>query len=248
MGLIIAGTVLGGRLASFDLLQLVWQASWLVQLVILMLVTASVLSWAAIVFKWRELSAAEEDSEAFLETYHEGSWEAAYDAARNLDRSPLSAIFLMAHGELKRFAKYRGRAGGESIDDLQQRTIARQIAWAMTQETLRLESRLPLLATVGSATPFVGLFGTVIGIINAFTHIGAAGSASLAVVAPGIAEALIATAIGLFAAIPATIFYNVFVARLRDLQEAIRLFASELEADVARFGEKLAAPARAVEG
>jgi biopolymer transport protein TolQ len=121
-------------------------------------------------------------------------------------------------------------------------------AWATTQESLRLESRLPLLATVGSATPFVGLFGTVIGIINAFTGIGASGSASLAVVAPGIAEALIATAIGLFAAIPATIFYNIFVARLRDLQEAIRLFASELESDVARFGDKIPAPARAVEG
>jgi biopolymer transport protein TolQ len=247
MGLIIAGTVLGGRLASFDLLQLVWQASWLVQLVILMLAAASVLSWAAIVFKWRELSAAEQDSEAFLEAYHEGSWDAAYEAARNLDRSPLSAIFLMAHGELKRFAKYRGR-GGADVDEAQRRTIGRQISWAMTQESLRLESRLPLLATIGSATPFVGLFGTVIGIINAFTGIGASGSASLAVVAPGIAEALIATAIGLFAAIPATIFYNIFVARLRDLQEAIRLFASELEADVARFGEKLAAPARAVEG
>jgi len=126
--------------------------------------------------------------------------------------------------------------------------VSRQIAWATTQETLRLESRLPLLATVGSATPFVGLFGTVIGIINAFTGIGASGSASLAVVAPGIAEALIATAIGLFAAIPATIFYNIFVARLRDLQEAIRLFASELESDVARFGDKIPAPARAVEG
>jgi biopolymer transport protein TolQ len=247
MGLIIAGTVLGGRLASFDLLQLVWQASWLVQLVILMLAGASVLSWAAIVFKWRELSAAEQDSEAFLEAYHEGSWDAAYEAARNLDRSPLSAIFLMAHGELKRFAKYRGR-GGADVDEMQKRTIGRQTSWAMTQESLRLESRLPLLATIGSATPFVGLFGTVVGIINAFTGIGAAGSASLAVVAPGIAEALIATAIGLFAAIPATIFYNIFVARLRDLQEAIRLFSSELEADVARYGEKLAAPARAVEG
>ena len=247
MGLIIAGTVLGGRLASFDLLQLVWQASWLVQLVIVMLAGASVLSWAAIVFKWRELSAAEQDSEAFLEAYHEGSWDAAYEAARNLDRSPLSAIFLMAHGELKRFAKYRGR-GGADVDEMQKRTIGRQISWAMTQESLRLESRLPLLATIGSATPFVGLFGTVVGIINAFTGIGAAGSASLAVVAPGIAEALIATAIGLLAAIPATIFYNIFVARLRDLQEAIRLFASELESDVARFGEKLAVPARAVEG
>jgi biopolymer transport protein TolQ len=247
MGFIIAGTVLGGRLASLNLLDLVWQASWLVQLVILMLAAASVISWAAIVFKWRELSAAEQDSEAFLEAYHEGSWEASFEAARNLDRSPLSAIFLVAHGELKRFAKYRGRSG-EGLDDLQVRSVSRQIAWATTQESLRLESRLPLLATVGSATPFVGLFGTVIGIINAFTGIGASGSASLAVVAPGIAEALIATAIGLFAAIPATIFYNIFVARLRDLQEAIRLFASELESDVARFGDKIPAPARAVEG
>ena len=247
MAFIIAGTVLGGRLASLNLLDLVWQASWLVQLVILMLAAASVVSWAAIVFKWRELSAAEQDSEAFLEAYHEGSWETALDATRNLDRSPLAAIFLVAHGELKRFAKYRGR-GGEAIDEGQLRAVSRQIHWATTQESLRLESRLPLLATVGSATPFVGLFGTVVGIINAFTGIGAAGSASLAVVAPGIAEALIATAIGLFAAIPATIFYNIFVARLRDLQEAIRLFASELESDVARFGERLPAPARAVEG
>ncbi len=246
MGFIIAGAVSGGRLASLNLLDLIWQASWLVQLVIVMLAAASVVSWAAIVFKWRELSAAEQDSEAFLESYHEGSWDAAYEAARNLDRSPLSAIFLVAHGELKRFAKYRGR--GDGNDGTQQRAVARQIAWATTQESLRLESRLPLLATVGSATPFVGLFGTVIGIINAFTGIGASGSASLAVVAPGIAEALIATAIGLFAAIPATIFYNIFVARLRDLQEAVRLFASELETDVARFSEKLPAPARAVEG
>jgi biopolymer transport protein TolQ len=247
MSFIIVGTVLGGRLASLNLLDLVWQASWLVQFVILMLATASVMSWAAIVFKWRELSAAEQDSEAFLEAYHEGSWDGSFEAARNLDRSPLSAIFLVAHGELKRFAKYRAR-GGESLDDTQLRSVARQIAWATTQEALRLESRLALLATVGSATPFVGLFGTVIGIINAFTGIGASGSASLAVVAPGIAEALIATAVGLFAAIPATIFYNIFVARLRDLQEAIRLFASELESDVARFGDKLPAPARAVEG
>jgi biopolymer transport protein TolQ len=246
MGFIIAGTVLGGRLASLNLLDLVWQASWLVQLVILMLAGASVISWAAIVFKWRELTAAEQDSEAFLEAYHEGSWDSSFEAARNLDRSPLAAIFLVAHGELKRFAKYRSR--GDGLDSTQLRSVSRQISWATTQESLRLETRLPLLATVGSATPFVGLFGTVVGIINAFTGIGASGSASLAVVAPGIAEALIATAIGLFAAIPATVFYNIFVSRLRDLQEAIRLFASELEADVARLGEKLPAPARAVEG
>ena len=233
MSFIIAGTVLGGRLASLNLLDLVWQASWLVQLVILMLAAASVVSWAAIVFKWRELSAAEQDSEAFLEAYHEGSWDTAFDAARNLDRSPLSAIFLVAHGELKRFAKYRGR-GGDGVDDGQLRAVSRQIHWATTQESLRLESRLPLLATIGSATPFVGLFGTVVGIINAFTGIGAAGSASLAVVAPGIAEALIATAIGLFAAIPALIAYNRYSHGVNRVEARLNRFADGFHATLSR--------------
>ncbi len=248
MGLIIAGT-LGGRLASLNLLDLVWQASWLVQAVMLLLVAASVLSWAAIASKLRELSGAEEESAAFLDTYHEGGWDAAAEAARKRDKSPLSAVYLAAQNELKRFARYSGRAPEGGLDDLQRRAVARQIAWTSHEEFHRLEARLPLLATIGSASPFVGLFGTVIGIINAFTDIGAAGSASLAVVAPGIAEALIATAIGLFAAIPATVFYNVFVGRLGELQAAIELFAEELEADViTRIASQRQAPARRTEG
>jgi len=216
---------------SLDLLQLVWQASWLVKCVILLLVTASVVSWAAILFKWRELSGAEQDSEAFLAVYHEGSWRESVDAARELDRGPLSTVFLAAHRELLRIAKYRGSGGNANLDDRERRNVARQIAWAASSEGVRLEQRLSLLATTGSSAPFVGLFGTVIGIIDAFTHIGTAGSASLAVVAPGIAEALIATAVGLLAAIPAAIFYNVFVARLRELHEAISLFGDELGED-----------------
>ncbi len=248
MGLIIAGTVLGGRLASLDPFDLIWQASWVVQLVMLLLGAASIISWAAIVFKWRELRGADEDSEAFLDAYHEGSAERSYEAARELDRSPLSAIFLAVYAELKRMARYGGRNVEGPLDDHQLHTLSRHIAWTASQETLRLESRLSFLATVGSASPFVGLFGTVVGIINAFTGIGAAGSASLAVVAPGIAEALIATAIGLFAAIPATIFYNVFVARLRELNEAIGLFSDELEGDLRRHGAPEAAPVRAAGG
>jgi biopolymer transport protein TolQ len=248
MNIIIAGTIGGVRLASLDLLDLVWQASWIVQLVILMLVAASVLSWAAIFFKWRELSGAEQDSEAFLEVYHEGSLEASYEAARELDRSPLSAVFVAAYAELRRMAKYAGRSLDEPLDEAQLHTLGKQIAWVSSQEAQRLESRLSFLATVGSASPFIGLFGTVIGIINAFTDIGVAGSASLAVVAPGIAEALIATAIGLFAAIPATIFYNVFVARLREHHADIDLFTSELQGDLARASRvAAAAPARAAE-
>jgi len=249
MTLIIAGTVGGLRLASLDLLDLIWQASWVVQLVILLLVVASVLSWAAIALKWRELAGAEQDSEAFLDVYHEGSLDASYEAARDLDRSPLSAVFVAAYAELRRIAKYAGRSPDEPLDEAQLHTLGKQIAWVSAQEEHRLESRLSFLATVGSASPFIGLFGTVVGIINAFTEIGVAGSASLAVVAPGIAEALIATAIGLFAAIPATIFYNVFVARLRELHASIDLFGSELRGDLARMAAPAsAAPARAAEG
>lgn len=248
MGLIIAGTVVGGRLASLDPLDLIWQASWVVQLVILLLVVASVVSWAAIVFKWRELRDAEQDSEAFLEVYREGSLDKSYGAARELDRSPLSAIFLAVHTELRRISKYSGRPVDGALEEGQVHTLSRHVAWAASQENLRLESRLSFLATVGSASPFVGLFGTVIGIINSFTGIGAAGSASLAVVAPGIAEALIATAVGLFAAIPATIFYNVFVARLRELREAIDLFSSEIEGDLRRRALADVTAARAAGG
>ena len=232
----IVGTAMGGRLASFDALALVWQASWLVQLVLLLLVILSVASWTIIAFKWRELRRAEQDSEAFLEVYHEGSLDAAYEAARDLDHSPLSAIFLDADGEINRMARFSGKSTPlAGLEEGHLEALSRQIAWTGSREALGLERGLPFLATTGSAAPFIGLFGTVIGIINAFGEIGRAGSASLAVVAPGIAEALIATAVGLFAAIPATIFYNYFVGYLRRLTAAIELFGAEYEGDLRRM-------------
>ncbi len=245
MGYLVAGTVVGGRLASLDPFALIWQASWIVQLVLLVLAVFSVVSWAAIAFKWRELRAAVRESEAFVDVYHDGTGDAAYEAARELSGSPLAGIYLAAYAERNRAARYSGRGSGARLDDATLHRIAQQIAWTAADETHRLESRLTFLATTGSATPFIGLFGTVIGIINAFTGIGAAGSASLAVVAPGIAEALIATALGLFAAIPATIFYNVFVGRLREIHGAIELYASELETDLRRQSDAPPVPARA---
>ena len=233
---------------DLNLLDLIWEASWLVQVVIGLLAAASVLSWAAILFKYRELAGAEQDSEAFLAAYQQGSLEDSEKAAREHPKSPLSAVLLAAMVELKRIARYRGRASEDGLDAGQLRTVNKAISWSASQEALRLEARLSFLATVGSASPFVGLFGTVIGIINAFTGISAAGSASLAVVAPGIAEALIATAVGLFAAIPATIFYNAFVARLRELDAAIDLFTTEIQDDIAhRSAAARAAGPRAVE-
>jgi biopolymer transport protein TolQ len=230
---ILVGTASGGRLAGLDALSLVWQASWLVQLVLLCLVLLSIFSWAVILFKSRELRRAQQDSEAFLEVYHEGSLEQAYDAARDLDRSPLAAVFLSAHVELKRLARASGKALTPTRTNVD--VLARNLGWTGSRESLRLERGFGFLATTGSAAPFIGLFGTVVGIINAFENIGQAGSASLAVVAPGIAEALIATAVGLFAAIPATIFYNIFVGQLRGITAAIDLFIAEYEGDLRRM-------------
>jgi biopolymer transport protein TolQ len=228
---IIVGAAMGGRLASIDALSLVFQAGWVVQLVLFVLLALSVVSWTIIVYKWRELRRAGQDSEAFLEVYQDGSLESAYTRARELDRSPLANIYGSAYAELSRMMKFVGRG---AVEEKHLQALARHIGWAGSREGLRLERGLNFLATTGSAAPFIGLFGTVIGIINAFHDIGRAGTASLAVVAPGIAEALIATAVGLFAAIPATVFYNYFVGELRGLTAAIDLFIADCEGDLRR--------------
>jgi biopolymer transport protein TolQ len=211
---------------GFDILALVWGASLLVKLVLLVLVVLSATSWAIIVFKYRELNGADEDSEAFLEVYHEKPLEQAYQAARGLDRSPLAMIFLATCADLK------GDTGGEAA----KRRIVKRMTWMAANEGHRLERGLSFLATTGNSAPFIGLFGTVIGIIQAFEGIAASGSASLAVVAPGIAEALIATAAGLVAAIPASIFFNIFAARIDEIRASIDLFDDEFAEDLGRLG------------
>ena len=230
---ILVGTAMGGRLASLDALALIYQASWIVQLVLVLLALLSIFSWAIILYKALELRRAQQDSESFLQVYHERSMEEAYRAARDLDRSPLAAVFLSAYDQLRRAS----RSGGKSlaVTEPQVEALRRHVGWVSAREGLRLERGFAFLATTGSAAPFIGLFGTVIGIINAFQSIGRAGSASLAVVAPGIAEALIATAVGLFAAIPATIFYNHFLGKLRAITAALDLFAAEYEDDLRRM-------------
>jgi biopolymer transport protein TolQ len=211
---------------GFDILALIWQASLLVKLVLVVLVVMSATSWAIIVFKYRELNGADEDSEAFLEVYHEKPLELAYEAAHDLDRSPLAMIFLATCSDLK----------SDNFEGTGQRRIVKRLSWMAATEGHRLERGLSLLATTGNSAPFIGLLGTVIGIIQAFQGIAVAGSASLAVVAPGIAEALIATAVGLLAAIPASIFYNVFAARIDELRAAIELFQEEFAEDLSRMG------------
>lgn len=242
--LLIVGTAMGGRLASLDALSLVFQAGLVVQLVLGILVLLSVISWTIILSKWRELRRARQDSEAFLEVYQGGSLDAAFEAARDLHKSPLSTIFLAANAEMNRRARFSGDRKLSSLTQAHLDGLFRHVRWTAAREGLRIERGLPFLATTGSSAPFIGLFGTVIGIIDSFQAIGRAGSASLAVVAPGIAEALIATAMGLFAAIPATIFYNYFVGTLRELTSSIDLFSSEYESDLRRIvGNSDSAPA-----
>ncbi len=217
---------------------LILQANPIVQFVLVLLVLSSFASWGIIALKSRELKRADDDTDDFLEVYQEGSLTAAYEAARDRNTSPLAAMFLDGYAELNRIARYSQDAVAEGGNETQRLGIERSVAWAAQRESHRLERGLSFLATTGSAAPFIGLFGTVIGIIDAFQHIGAAGSASLAVVAPGIAEALIATAVGLGAAIPATVAYNHFVGRLRPLNDSVELYSNQIGGELLDRGAR----------
>jgi biopolymer transport protein TolQ len=214
---------------SYDLIGLVLQAGLIVKLVLLLLLGFSITSWTIIATKWWELRSADQDSEAFLEVYRREGFSEVYDAARHLDRSPLAIVFLTTGEELQG-AKERN-SSDPSRDSLVTQ-LARSIAWSAGTQGRRLERGMPFLATTGSSAPFIGLFGTVVGIIAAFQSIGEAGQASLAVVGPGIAEALVATAVGLLAAIPATIAYNAYAGRIDAIMGNLDRFTSQLEEDL----------------
>ena len=222
---------------SFDVIDLILQAGLIVKLVLLLLTGFSVTSWGLIAVKWLELRGADQDSEAFLEVYQREGFDACYEAARHLDRSPLAVVFLSCSADMKRLAQAAGQPTLARIDEAQHRVLSKVIKWTAVRERQRLDRYLPFLATVGSASPFIGLFGTVVGIIATFQSIGQSGNASLAVVGPGMAEALIATGVGLAAAIPATIAYNTFVGRIDSIASQVELFSEELEADLAHIGE-----------
>ncbi len=202
-----------------------------VKLVLLILLFFSVVSWAIIFFKFLQVHRANNESERFIDFF----WKTKrFDAVNSqLDRfanSPLTVLFSEAYGELKKLME----KGEEQVEHNVISTdlggidnIARALRRATTSEITRLEKYLTFLATTGSTAPFIGLFGTVWGIMTSFKGIGETGSASLAVVAPGIAEALIATAIGLVAAIPAVMGYNHFQHKIKVLIAEMDSFSTE---------------------
>src|SRR3989338_2438498 len=184
-------------------IQLAFHAGWFVKVVLAILAAFSIGSWAIILYKAMTLTAAERQSKTFLDAFHAGADEKTLlETARACNASPLARLFQVLRQD--QASKRRGSL---------EQTLRRHV----TIEVRRLHAYLAFLASTGSTTPFIGLLGTVWGIMDAFRGIGIVGSASLAVVAPAIAEALIATAAGLIAAIPAVMAYNYFLSRIRNL-------------------------------
>jgi biopolymer transport protein TolQ len=195
-------------------LQMILQSGLVVKMVLIILLIFSIISWTIIFYKWRLFSRADAESAQFMRAFNASKTpKDLYGASKNFELSPLARLFRVVYAE----KVYTDRT-----------ELSRMLKRYGTLEAAKLERYLHFLATTGSTTPFIGLFGTVWGIMNAFTGIGAAGSASLAVVAPGIAEALVTTAMGLVAAIPAVIFYNYYLSRANHMIISMEDFSEEM--------------------
>ena len=212
-------------------MELITNAGLVVKLVLLILAYFSVTSWAIIIFKTLAIRRATHESARFLDFFWaKRRFDVVSQGLADYRNSPLTVLFRDVNHELlqSRRAGEGASADGLDVDLGEQERVARVLRRATTSETHRLEKYLSFLATTGSAAPFIGLFGTVWGIMDAFHGIGKSGSASLAVVAPGISEALVATAIGLVAAIPAVIAYNHFVNKVNVLIGEMDNFSQEM--------------------
>ena len=213
--------------SSADILTLVMQTGPVVKAVLVILLIFSAASWGIIAYKHRHLSRSASQNAAFLEVFRKSSRFSEVQAgAGGLKFSPLLGLFQSGYAELT--AQIRSATDHRPAESAARPTLRsleavdRALLRASTTEIAKLEHRVAFLATTASITPYIGLFGTVWGIMTTFQDIAGAGSTSLSVVAPGIADALVATALGLFAAIPAVYFYN-------DLTSKVKAFANEME-------------------
>lgn len=210
--------------SQLSVVDLILEASFVVQLVMLILVAASVISWAMIIQRTKALKAATDDAQRFEDRFWSGiDLSKLYnEVSAQANVTGMEALFKAGFKEFARLHKTNARQPAAVMEGTQ-----RAMRVGLSREVERLEMHLPFLATVGSITPYIGLFGTVWGIMNSFIALGAVQQATLAMVAPGIAEALIATAIGLFAAIPAVIAFNKFSHRVEQLENAYANFVEE---------------------
>lgn len=209
---------------TIGLLYMLADAGPVVKFVMLLLLFFSIVTWAIIFIKVRYIRKAFQDSADFTDIFWQCRTLAdAFAKAKALRTSPVARIYITAYMEMARSEPKEGNSAMQNMGSIQ-RTLRRSISL----EIRRFRQMVPFLATVGNTAPFIGLFGTVWGIMHTFQGIGLSGSASLAVVAPGISEALIATAAGLAAAIPAVIAYNHFTDKIRVLDSELENFSSDL--------------------
>jgi len=253
-GLMPAGVSLES-VYSQDLVHMIVNAGPVVKFILFLLLLFSVISWAIIFTKYRLLSRAKVQTGAFLELFWESrDLKKVYTESEALNASPVACLFRAGYAEFNRFSKLQASASdsghaeagrlkdaGPVDRDGPLRTrqalmdnLERSLRKGSIDQNNRLERSLSFLATTGNTTPFIGLFGTVWGIMESFRGIGLKGSANLAVVAPGISEALIATAAGLAAAIPAVVAFNYFSQRVSVLQAEMDIFTTDFLSMVGR--------------
>jgi len=216
-----------------DIIDLLSSASPITQAVLILLLGLSVMSWAVIFYKWKLFRQANRENRAFVSLFSVADEPGLQQAAARHPKSPMASVWL----EVMR--RHADAGGGDAPSANGRHPLETRFRRAIEMEVSRYEEYLPFLATTGNVAPFIGLFGTVLGIINAFQSISKMGTASIAAVAPGIAEALVATAAGLFAAIPAVVAYNYYLNRLRLLSGQLELFAGEaIDRAAARGGDR----------
>jgi biopolymer transport protein TolQ len=223
------GPGIGAMAHDLSVYSLFLQADWIVKAVMIMLLLASIWSWAIIIHKLIRLRALRAQAKQFEDAFWSGgSLEELFDRISNRPTDPMASIFVAAMREWRRSAA-KGLLSNEALRESLRDRIERVMNIALSREVDQLERYMTFLASVGSAAPFVGLFGTVWGIMNSFAAIAGSKNTSLAVVAPGIAEALFATALGLVAAIPAVLAFN-------KLNNDITRYGNRLEAFAGEFG------------
>lgn len=237
--------------AQLDIVNMISNAGPMVKFVMLLLLFFSIMSWTIILIKYRYIRRAYKESAEFTDFF----WKSrdlsnAFAKAKQLHGSPLARIFRIGYVELKKMSQSAAPASpplnkpaGSQTMSLDSRftgtdNIKRALRRAITTEMTRMTQMVPFLATTGNTAPFIGLFGTVWGIMNSFVGIAKMGSANLAVVAPGISEALVATAAGLAAAIPAVIAFNFFMSKIRVVESELQSFSADflniIERDILR--------------
>jgi biopolymer transport protein TolQ len=234
---------------QINLIHMISNAGLMVQFVLLLLLFFSITSWSIIIIKYRYIKRAYKESALFADLFWKSRDLAnAFRQAKELQGSPTARIFRIGYVELKKISQTglppEQGARSEKQASISNRfagmdNIKRSLRRAINTETTRMSQMVPFLATTGNTTPFIGLFGTVWGIMNSFHGIGLRGSASLAVVAPGISEALVATAAGLAVAIPAVIAFNHFMQKIRILESELHSFSADflniIERDILRM-------------